>query len=174
VLDVPQSDSALSAAAWRERLTAARVPRIYAQRGMRLPVGDLLITVLNPAAAPLRGTASDENNNSTVLRLDYGRTSLLLTGDAEAEAEAAMIAAGLPLRAELLKVGHHGSSGSTSAPFVAAVTPRIAVIQVGAGNTFGHPSPEVLKRLAGVQVYRTDQQGRIEVVSDGRRMWVNW
>lgn len=171
-LDVPQSDTAAAAAAWRERLTAAKTPRAYAQRGMRLPVGDLHITVLNPAATPLRGTASDENNNAIVLRLDYGQTSLLLTGDAETEAEAALLAAGLPLRADVLKVGHHGSNGSTSAPFVAAVAPHVAVIQVGAGNTFGHPNPEVLKRLAGAQVYRTDQQGRIEVVSDGRRVWV--
>ncbi len=172
VLDVPQSDTAASAAAWRERLAAAKTPRAYAQRGMRLLVGDLRITVLNPAATPMRGTASDENNNAIVLRLDYGQTSLLLTGDAETEAEAAMIAAGLSLRADVLKVGHHGSNGSTSAPFVAAVAPRVAVIQVGADNTFGHPSPDVLKRLAGVQVYRTDQQGRIEVVSDGRLVWV--
>jgi competence protein ComEC len=172
VLDTPQSDTAANAAAWRERLAASRIPRTMAQRGMRLPVGDLLITVLNPAAAPLEGTAADENNNSVVLHLDYGGTSLLLTGDAETEAEVAMIATGLPLRADVLKVGHHGSNGSTSAAFVAAVAPHLAVIQVGVENPFGHPSPEVLERLAGVLVYRTDQNGRVEVVSDGRRLWV--
>jgi len=172
VLDTAQSDMAANAAAWRERLAVIKAPRTLAQRGMRLPVGDLLITVLNPAVPPMRGTAADENNNSIVLRLDYGQTSLLLTGDAEAEAEAAMIAAGLPLHADVLKVGHHGSNGSTSAPFIAAVAPRLAVIQVGADNPFGHPSPEVLKRLAGVPVYRTDKQGRVEVVSDGKKLWV--
>ncbi len=172
VLDVPQSDAAPEAAPWRERLTRLNVRRIYAQRGMKLPIGDLLITVLNPGPQPLTGTASDDNNNATVLRLDYGATSLLLAADAEREAEAAMIAAGLPLRADVLKLGHHGSSGATSAAFLAAVAPRMAVIQVGAGNPFGHPSAEVLKRLAGIAVYRTDQRGRVEVVSDGERLWV--
>jgi competence protein ComEC len=172
VLDAAQSEVAAEAAAWRARLAAAGVRRTFAQRGMTLPIGDLTLTVLNPGAAPLKGTASDDNNNSTVLRLDYGATSLLLTADAEADAEAAMLAAGLPLRADVLKVGHHGSQGATSARFVAAVAPRVAVIQVAADNTFGHPSPEVLRRLSASQVYRTDQHGRIEVVSDGKRMWV--
>jgi competence protein ComEC len=172
VLDVPQSDTAAEAAAWRERLARSGLRRTYAQRGMKLSVGGLLLTVLNPGPIPMKGTASDDNNNSVVLRLDYGGTSLLLTGDAETEAEAAMIAAGLPLRADVLKVGHHGSKGSTSATFIAVVAPQLAVIQVGADNTFGHPSSEVLKRLTGVQTYRTDQNGRIEVVSDGKQMWV--
>jgi competence protein ComEC len=171
-LDVPQSDAAPEAVAWRERLAKSGVRRTCAQRGMKLSVGGLMLTVLNPGPIPLRGTAADDNNNSTVLRLEYGQTSLLLTGDAETEAEATMIAAGLPLAADVLKVGHHGSKGATSAPFVAAVSPRLAVIQVAADNKFGHPSPEVLKRLTGVQVYRTDQNGRVEVVSDGRRLWV--
>jgi competence protein ComEC len=172
VLDVPQSDKAPDAAPWRERLAQLGVPRDYARRGMRLPVGELTLTVLNPSASPLTGTASDDNNNSVVLRLDYGQTSLLLTGDAEKEAEAAMIAAGLPLRADVLKVGHHGSNGSSSAPFVGAVAPRLAVIQVGKDNPFGHPHPDVLKRLSSVPVYRTDTNGRIEAISDGQRLWV--
>jgi competence protein ComEC len=171
VLDVPQSDTAPDAATWLENLAKHGVPRTYAQRGMRLPVGDLTLTVLNPGATPLTGTASDGNNNAAVLRLDYGQTSLLLTGDAEQEAEADMLAAGLPLRADVLKVGHHGSNGSSSLPFLAAVTPRLAVIEVGTDNTFGHPHPDVLKRLAGVEVLRTDRNGRIEVVSDGKRVW---
>lgn len=170
VLDTPRSDTAALAATWRERVNG--LSRLYAVRGMRLSLGDLVITVLHPAPMPLVGTASDDNNNAIVLRLDYGQTSFLLTGDAEAEAEADLIRAGLPLRSTLLKVGHHGSNGSTSAPFVAAVSPQVAVIQVGRENSFGHPHPEVLKRLAGIQVLRTDQDGRIEVVSDGRRLQV--
>jgi len=171
VLDVPQSDTASEATPWRERLAALGIPRTLAQRGMRLPVGDLGITVLNPGPTLLTGTVSDDNNNAAVLRLDYGGTSLILTGDAESEAEADMIAAGLPLRADVLKVGHHGSNGASSPAFIAAVAPRLAVIQVGAENTFGHPHPAVLERLGGVEVLRTDQNGRIEVVSDGQRVW---
>ena len=171
VLDVQQSDTAPEAMPWRERLAALGVPHTLAQRGMRLPVGDLGITVLHPGPTQLTGTASDDNNNSVVLRMDYGGISFVLTGDAESEAEANMIAAGLPLAADVLKVGHHGSNGASSPQFIAAVAPRLAVIQVGAQNKFGHPDPAVLERLQGVEVLRTDQNGRIEVVSDGKRMW---
>ena len=171
VLDVQQSDTAPEAMPWRERLAALGIPRTLAQRGMRLPVGDLGITVLHPGPTQLTGTASDDNNNSVVLRMDYGGISFVLTGDAESEAEANMIAAGLPLAADVLKVGHHGSNGASSPQFIAAVAPRLAVIQVGAQNKFGHPDPAVLERLQGVEVLRTDQNGRIEVVSDGKRMW---
>lgn len=172
VLDVPQSDTSVLAKSWLANLEQAQVSRTYAVRGMRLPLGDLLITVLNPGATLLTGTNSDDNNNAAVLRLDYGRTSLLLTGDAEQEAEADMIAAGLPLRADVLKVGHHGSNGSSSPSFLAAVAPRLAVIQVGADNTFGHPHPDLIERLAGVEILRTDRNGRIEVISDGQRLTV--
>ena len=171
VLDVAQSDAAPEAAPWLERLVALGVPRSLAQRGMRVPVGDLQVTVLHPGPAQLTGTASDDNNNAIVLRLDYGEISLLLTGDAEHEAETDMIAADLPLRADVLKIGHHGSNGASSPEFIAAVSPRLAVIPVGAENKFGHPHPAVLERLRGVEVLRTDQNGRIEIVSDGERMW---
>lgn len=172
VLDTPLSDDATLTASWLAGLSQAGVERIYAQRGMQLHLNTLQLTVLNPSATPLTGTASDDNNNAIVLRLDYGQTSVLLTGDAEQEAEADMLAAGLSLRADVLKTGHHGSNGSSSAPFIAAVAPQIAVIQVGAENRFGHPHPAVLERLAGVQVLRTDQNGRIEVVSDGKTLRV--
>ncbi|MEJ5200217.1 MAG: ComEC/Rec2 family competence protein [Anaerolineae bacterium] len=174
VLDTPLSDAAPVAAAWRAGLAQHRVGRTLAVREMRIPMGRMQLTVLHPARPMLIGTAADDNNNAIVLRLDYGRTSLLLTGDAESEAEADMMRAGLPLKADLLKVGHHGSRGSTSAPFLAAVAPRRAVIQVGADNAFGHPHPEVLRRLeaAGVEILRTDRQGRIEAISDGRDLWI--
>ncbi len=167
VLDTPLSDDATLAESWLGGLAQAGVQRTYAQRGMRLLAGDAQLTVLHPGPTPLTGTASDDNNNAIVLRVDYGRTSLLLTGDAEREAEAELMAAGLPLAADVLKAGHHGSNGSSSAEFIAAAAPQIAIIQVGAGNDFGHPHPAVLERLAGVKVLRTDLHGRIEIVSDG-------
>jgi competence protein ComEC len=82
-----------------------------------------------------------------------------------------MMAAGLPLRADVVKVGHHGSHASSSREFLAAVQPQLAIISVGAENRFGHPAPELLARLEGVEVLRTDQRGRIELISDGMR-WV--
>lgn len=172
VLDVPQSDTAREAETWLGQLNRAAVPRIYAQRGARIPVGDVLLTVLHPGPELLIGTPPDDNNNAIVLRLDYGETSILLTGDAEYDTEKALMAAGVPLRADVLKVGHHGSNGATSAAFVAAVVPRLAVVSAGAGDSFGHPHPAVLERLAGIQVLRTDLHGRIELVSDGRRLTV--
>lgn len=155
-----------AAGAWLTASSAARVARQPAVRGMRLVAGPVVMTVLSPPEAPLAQLAG--NNRSVVLRLDYGQTSLLLTGDAEQDAEHAMLEAGLPLRADVLKVGHHGSSASTSAAFLATVQPRLAVISVGADNRFGHPAPELLDRLSGIEVSRTDERGRIELVSEGR------
>jgi len=172
VLDTPLTEHVPEARPWLAALARAGVPRSYARRGMTLAVGDLKVTVLHPGPEPLTGTAADDNNNSIVLRLDYGQNSFLLTADIEYEAEAELIHTGLPLHSDVLKVAHHGSRGSTSPVFVEAVRPRLAVIQVGQDNDFGHPHPEVLARLAGVEILRTDQHGRIEVVSDGRRLWV--
>ncbi len=168
VLDTVQDGG--EAPAWSAALAAHRGQRITARRGMRLVLDDLRITVLHPAE-PLLPETSD-NAASLVLRLDYGEISLLLMGDAEQATEEALLAAGQPLQADVLKVAHHGSGGGTSAAFLAAVQPQLAVIQVGADNRFGHPHPDTLARLAQAQVLRTDQDGRIEVISDGRRLWI--
>jgi competence protein ComEC len=156
-----------AAAAWIDATEG--ISRTTAARGAQIKAGRVLLTVLNPASAP--ETAETGNNDSLVLRVDYGATSLLLTGDAETEAEDSMMAAGLPLRADVVKVGHHGSHASSSREFLAAVQPQLAIISVGAENRFGHPAPELLARLEGVEVLRTDQRGRIELISDGMR-WV--
>lgn len=160
-------------AEWLAAVEAAGIPRVTATRGARLAAGPLLLTVLSPGAEATQERWSS-NDGSLVLRLDYGETSVLLTGDAEDAAEQAMMEAGLPLAADVLKVGHHGSAASTSPAFLAQVAPQVAVISVGAENRFGHPSPEVLARLAGVQVLRTDKHGRIEVISDGQKLRLRW
>ena len=100
------------------------------------------------------------NNDSLVMRLEYGKASALLEGDAEAPTEQAMIAHGLT-PVTLLKVGHHGSRTSTTPEFFAAVSPKDAVVSVGKGNTFGHPRFEVITRIAvrGTRLYRTDEFG---------------
>lgn len=138
--------------------------------GQRLALDDdVHLTVLHPGATPL---ASD-NENSVSLHLTYGAFSLLLTGDAELEAERAMAASGLPLRALVFKAGHHGSRGSSNAFFLDQVQPQIVVISAGANNDYGHPHQEVLERAAaiGANILRTDELGTIEVVTDGERMW---
>jgi competence protein ComEC len=172
VLDVPQSDHAPEAVPWVEALAAAGTRRTYAARGMRIAAGDLILTVLDPGLSQVTDNAPADNDSSVVLRLDYRQASVLLTGDAGDAAEAQMLKDGVVLDADVLKVGHHGSNGATSAALVAAVSPRLAVIQVGAENDYGHPHADVLARLAGIEVLRTDLDGRIEAVSDGKRWWV--
>jgi competence protein ComEC len=113
-----------------------------------------------------------DNENSLVLKLTYGEFSVLLTGDAGIPAEFAMLAAGAPVQSTVLKVGHHGSSGSSSAPFVRAVNPQVAVIQSATDNKYGHPHKEVLQNLAGRTVFRNDLHGRVHISSDGQQMWV--
>lgn len=113
---------------------------------------------------------NDTNNTSIVLRIDYGSTSFLFTGDAEREAEQAILNRGANLQATVLKVGHHGSDTSTSYPFLREIMPKYAVISVGTGNSYGHPTDNTLSRLrdADVQVFRTDLQGDVFCSSDGK------
>jgi competence protein ComEC len=109
------------------------------------------------------------NNTSIVLKITYGETSFLFTGDAERESEADILEAGYNLFSTVLKVGHHGSSTSTSYPFLREIMPRYAVISVGKGNSYGHPDENTLSRLrdADAIVYRTDIHGDISCNSDG-------
>lgn len=113
---------------------------------------------------------SDANNTSIVLRIDYGQTSFLFTGDAEREAEQVILNSGANLKATVLKVGHHGSDTSTTYPFLREIMPQYAVISVGTGNSYGHPTENTMSRLrdADVKVFRTDLQGDIYCTSDGK------
>lgn len=142
-----------------------------AKSGVSVPVGEGLTAEF---IAPRGSGYEDLNNWSSVLRVCYGDVALLFAGDAEADSEMEMLEAGVPLRADLLKVAHHGSSSSTTPRFLQAVRPKYAVISVGAGNDYGHPHKETLKNLekAGVQVYRTDRCGTVVFRSDGRTLAV--
>jgi competence protein ComEC len=155
---------------WQQPITASGVPRRVLGRGDRLWLGPLLVTALHPPAS----WSSDRNNASLVLRVEWGLAALLLTGDAEAPAERDVMAAGLPVEAPILKVGHHGSRNASSPAFLEAVAPRLALISVGSRNPFGHPTPAALGRLvdAGAGIYRTDYDGAVEVVSDATRLTV--
>lgn len=130
-------------------------------------VGEAAVTVLGP-----QKEYTDTNNTSIVLRVDFGETSFLFTGDAERVAEADMLEAGCDLKADVLKVGHHGSSTSTSYPFLREVMPEYAVISTGENNDYGHPHEETMSRLrdAEATVYRTDMQGNIVATSDGKEI----
>ena len=114
--------------------------------------------------------AEDTNNTSIVLRVSYGATSFLFMADAETPVEQALLDAGTDLSATVLKVGHHGSSTSTSYRFLNEVMPRYAVISVGKDNSYGHPHEKILSRLedADARILRTDELGDILFVSDGK------
>lgn len=122
----------------------------------------------------VRPGGSVENANSVVLRLSYGSFSMIFTGDAEFETEAELMKSGFPLAAQILKVGHHGSRHATSGRFLESIGPQMAIISCGADNRYGHPAQNTLDRLKGsnIQVYRTDLNGEISIVSDGRNYQV--
>ncbi len=138
----------------------------HLRAGERIPWDDVDISVLAPTPA-YANPGPPINNDSLVLRMQFGQASALLEGDAETPSEDAMVAASLSGRGlqlgpdTLLKVGHHGSRTSTTPEFLALVAPQDAVISVGRNNTFGHPRPEIVQRLAAghAHVYRTDQFG---------------
>ncbi len=161
---------------WLGLIEEKDIPCTLAQAGQVIDLGDgIMISVLNPQASPLNGTESDIDNNGVVLRLGWGGVSFLLTADIEWEAEFELIAEIDDLTSTVLKVAHHGSDTSTTLEFLAAVNPQVAVISVGE-NSFGHPSNEVIKRLeeklGAENVYRTDEQGTIEFITDGEKLWV--
>ncbi|HKW93695.1 MAG TPA: MBL fold metallo-hydrolase, partial [Methylomirabilota bacterium] len=146
-------------------LARSRVPRRGLAAGQRLWLGHALITVLGPGPDP----SLSANDQSLVLRLDWRGLSLLLPGDLGPRGEATLLERGAPLRVLALKVAHHGSRFSSTAPFLQAARPTLAVVSVGARNPFRHPSPEALARLAatGARVYRTDRDGAIILETDG-------
>ena len=112
---------------------------------------------------------NDPNAMSVVTRLTFGDRAFLFTGDAEAEVERQILTKGYNVKADVLKAGHHGSSTSTSDPFLRAVDPEVAVITCGTGNSYGHPHDETILRLkdAGVSTYRADMCGDIVITTDG-------
>ncbi|MFK3984014.1 ComEC/Rec2 family competence protein [Micromonospora sp. NPDC050397] len=150
---------------------AARVPVLPVGPGWRYVAGPVELRLLGPPY-PMRGTRSDPNNNSLVLLARVGGVRIMLAGDAEEEEQRALVDTlpGADLRAELLKVAHHGSAYQ-DAGFLDTVDPAVALVPVGAGNDYGHPSPAVLGRLTrnGARVWRTDTDGDLAaVVRDGR------
>lgn len=129
-------------------------------------IDNVRFDVLYPFESLVGTMPDDQNSGSIVIKVTYGDFSVLLTGDAPADVERALIEREIDLRADVLKVGHHGSKTSTSADFLEAVGPQTAVIQAGRDNAYGHPHLDVLKKLyrAGAIVRRNDLEGRIELI----------
>jgi len=109
--------------------------------------------------------------------LRYGNETLLLPGDAEKQVEREILSGNGPkaMRANVLKIAHHGSKNSTTPEFLAAVQPRVGIISAGEDNPYGHPSPELLERLenADIRILRTDRNGAVQVMTDGRQLEIS-
>lgn len=151
-------------------VAARGVAQVAVQAGQTIALGGVTIEVLHPGLAR---DAQNRNNNSVVVRIVYGDFACLLTGDAEADVENTLLASGRPLRAQVLKAGHHGAANASGAPLLAAVQPQVVVISAGADNRYGHPDPAVLARAAaaGAAVLSTAEHGTLRVTTDGRQMW---
>jgi len=163
------------APAWREvsrQAGTAGIPVVTTAVGETRNVAGLRLHVLGPAVT-FRGTRSDANNSSVILRVEVAGRTIMLSGDAEVAGQQALLAAGTDLRADVLKIAHHGSYYQDPR-FLAAAHPAIALLSVGADNTYGHPSQSVLARLRvlGARVQRTDRDGDIAVVIQRSRLMV--
>ena len=174
-LQVADVDTALSPVTSYDSKQFSSLTKYISQSGVTLTVpragdrfslGSAQVQVIGPVTQ----TWEDINDSSIVLKITYGKTSFLFTGDMETTSEKAVLEAGFNPSADVLKVAHHGSSSSTSRTFLDAVNPSYAVISVGTGNSYGHPTDEVLRRLeaSSIQTYRTDLHGDIHCTSDGQ------
>lgn len=146
---------------------------LIAESGQEIKAGDVLIDTLFPfESLEGREMKNSSNDSCVVSKVIFGKNSFIFAGDIDSKAEEELVNSGENISSNVLKVAHHGSKYSTSDLFLSAVRPGFAVISVGAENTFGHPTPETLQRLekSGIKVERTDKNGDIEFVSDGKNI----
>lgn len=160
----PYAGDAASYLRFVETVENAQLTLEVPDQGVQYRLGDARFEFIGPLE-----DHNNVNDDSLVMRLTYGDTSFLLTGDMTAKAEKELIEDGENVKCDVLKVGHHGSSGSSYYQFLYEAEPKIAVISCGRDNDYGHPHEETLGRLkdAGVTVYRTDELGSIVIFSDG-------
>jgi competence protein ComEC len=154
-----------------------QVPVEHEQRAQSFTWDGVQVDILWPEIEPEEIAPQAKNNDSLVIRLAYRDRSILLPGDAEKQVEYTMLDENEPtfLHADVLKVGHHGSKNSTMPEFLNAVGPQVSIISAGEENPYGHPSPELLERLekSGTRIFRTDQNGAVQVLTDGHSLQVS-
>lgn len=172
VKNVIMPDCEYSTSSWTRVLSALdteNVNTIFAEVGKTYTVGEAVLKILAPSADMLKD--KDANNFSVVVRLTYKNNSFMFTGDAHVESEAEMLNT-FPkseLKCDVLKIGHHGSSTSSSQAFLYAVDPKIVLMSLGKDNDYGHPHKETMEKLnaMNVELLRTDELGTVILVSDG-------
>lgn len=148
-------------------IKASGAKTISAKVGAEYSLGDARIIIVGPV-----GTPEDINNSSVVLKIVYGKNSFLFTGDAEIKSERKILTNGADIKADVLKLGHHGSSTSTGDDFLSVVSPSLALISCGKDNDYGHPHKETIEKLEknNIPYERTDLKGTIVVGSDGENI----
>jgi len=151
---------------WADGIARAHAERRVVRAGQRLTVGGAMITVLSPETDPRVDTPS------LILRVERGRFSALFMGDATDEALADLLLHPEGLHSRVYVPPHHGAATPHAVALVNAVRPEVALISVGAGNRYGHPTPETLAALRGITTFRTDRDGTVEVTLDGPGLMV--
>ena len=157
-----------------QALKDRRVPTKAVIAGDTTTFDGVKFTVLYPITSQVGLRPENQHDAMVAVLVEYKSRSMVLTGDLESSKEAEILKAGeITHTIDVLKVGHHGSTTSTSDAWLDALKPSIAVISVGAKNMFGHPAPSTVTKLTnrGIQVLRTDQNGTVDVVTDGERIW---
>nr|WP_294670496.1 MBL fold metallo-hydrolase [uncultured Ruminococcus sp.] len=157
---------------WKDVETEAKSQNTkieYANAGESYTLGDATFTIISPKKNHIY---SNCNNYSVVIKADYGENSFLFTGDAEKLVEDEILESNYNIKADVLKVGHHGSSTSSSEKFLNKVSPKYAVISCGVNNEYGHPHKETLEKLKerNIKTYRTDLEGTVVAQSDGKEI----
>jgi len=159
--------------AWLEAVKEAKTPLAIIAGSQTIDLGpDCRLQIVYPLSSLAGRSVANLNNTSIALRLVYKEKSFFLPGDMEKEEEVEILKNKATIKADVLKVAHHASDTSSAADFLAAVSPELAVIEVGRGNKYGFPSRRVLKRLerAGAKIYATDLNGNIQITTDGRTL----
>lgn len=168
--EIPYSNSITRA--FQNAVASQRLPLYVPEVGEVFQLGDVTITMIGP----VHMNYEDVNNISLVLMVQYGEVRFLFTGDMERDAEIELLDSGADVKADVLKVGHHGSYTSTSYRFLREVAPAYGVISVGAANDYGHPHDDPMSRLrdAEVTIYRTDKMYDIVAFTDGKEIQFSW
>jgi len=159
---------------WLEIIKDKKIPLVIADKKQKIVLGEgLILEIIYPRKSFLNKHSPNLNNTSIVAKLIYKKNSFLFSGDIEEDGELELLDKNTDLKAEVLKIAHHGSDTSSLDKFLEAVSPQIAVILVGENNVFGFPSKRVLRRLKekNIKVFRTDLDRTIKLVSDGERVY---
>lgn len=167
VLNIILTEQVIESDLYKQITTLAKrknIRLIYVKIGDKINIGDVQITILHPQNELIKNNPM--NSNSIVCRLEYNAFSMLFTGDIEEETEKLILSKNINLKADILKVAHHGSKTSSTMEFLNVVKPKIALIGVGEKNKYGHPSMEVMERLEYIRtkIFRTDENGEISIL----------